>query len=182
MTPTSQVGTPHSRRLPRPASFQIKYQPGIWWTASHLPRPRILVVDDEPHLLRIVSIYLTMKGFDVSTAPDGRTALTRLQIQDFALVMLDVTMPSSDGVDVCRHIRDDPRTQSLPILLFTSLSSEADAERARVARATHLITKPFSLSGLDSVIGQILGRELVGTSQRRGATETDASEPLAGHA
>ena len=114
--------------------------------------PRILLADDEPRLLHIVSMFLGMEGYEVLPASDGTEALRLLEVETVDLAVLDVMMPGVDGIEVCRHIRANPATRDLPVLVFTSLSSDADVERARLAGANHLITKPFSLPGLGAVI------------------------------
>src|ERR1700730_9956178 len=119
---------------------------------SHpLTQQRILLADDEPRLLHVVGLYLSMEGFEVREASDGTEALSMLETEEFDLAILDVMMPGVDGIEVCRHIRSQPGTQSMPVLVVTSLSSDKDVERARLAGANHLITKPFSLPGLGAV-------------------------------
>jgi two-component system phosphate regulon response regulator PhoB len=93
-----------------------------------------------------------MEGFEVREASDGTEAISMLETEQFDLAILDVMMPGTDGIEVCRHIRSQPATQSMPVLVFTSLSSDKDVERARLAGANHLITKPFSLPGLGAVV------------------------------
>lgn len=113
---------------------------------------RILLADDEPRLLHVVGLYLSMEGFEVTEASDGTEAIAMLDKDEFDLAILDVMMPGVDGIEVCRHIRSQTRTQTMPVLVFTSLSSDKDVERARLAGANHLITKPFSLPGLGAVV------------------------------
>ncbi|MFI5287054.1 MAG: response regulator transcription factor [Candidatus Dormibacteria bacterium] len=117
-----------------------------------MTQQRILLADDEPRLLHVVGLYLSMEGFEVCEASDGSEALAMLETQTFDLAILDVMMPGVDGIEVCRHIRSQPSTQAMPVLVFTSLSSDKDVERARLAGANHLITKPFSLPGLGAVV------------------------------
>ena len=117
-----------------------------------MTQQRILLADDEPRLLHVVGLYLSMEGFEVSEASDGSEAITMLETEQFDLAILDVMMPGVDGIEVCRFIRSKPATQSMPVLVFTSLSSDKDVERARLAGANHLITKPFSLPGLGAVV------------------------------
>lgn len=117
-----------------------------------MAQQRILLVDDEPRLLHVVGLYLSMEGFEVTEAQDGAEAISKLDTETFDLAILDVMMPGVDGIEVCRHIRSMPQTQSMPVLVFTSLSADADVERARLAGANHLITKPFSLPGLGAVV------------------------------
>ena len=117
-----------------------------------MTQQRILLADDEPRLLHVVGLYLSMEGFEVREASDGTEAISMLETEQFDLAILDVMMPGTDGIEVCRHIRSQPGTQSMPVLVFTSLSSDKDVERARLAGANHLITKPFSLPGLGAVV------------------------------
>ncbi len=117
-----------------------------------MTQQRILLADDEPRLLHVVGLYLSMEGFEVTEASDGTEAIAMLDKDEFDLAILDVMMPGVDGIEVCRHIRSQARTQAMPVLVFTSLSSDKDVERARLAGANHLITKPFSLPGLGAVV------------------------------
>jgi DNA-binding response OmpR family regulator len=126
--------------------------------------PRLLLADDDPRLVHIVAMYLGMEGFEVVTALDGEQALQHVLSETFDAVILDVMMPGADGISVCRAMRERPQTQHTPVLIFTALSSASDAERARLAGATHMITKPFSLPGLGAVLKAAVGRrELAAT-------------------
>jgi DNA-binding response OmpR family regulator len=113
------------------------------------------MADDEPRLLHIVAMYLTMEGFSVACAHDGQEALDLLDREEFDLAVLDVMMPRCSGLEVCRRIRSNSATASLPVLVFTSLSSDEDIEEARQAGANHFVSKPFSLPGLGRVIRQL---------------------------
>ena len=117
-----------------------------------MPPARILLADDDPRLLHVVSMYLGMEGYDVTTAEDGDDALAQLLSGQFEIAILDVMMPGSDGIDICKRIRENAVTKAMPVLIFTALSTDSDAERARLAGATHMITKPFSLPGLGAVV------------------------------
>ena len=113
---------------------------------------RILVVDDDPRLLHIVQMYLAIEDFEVVTALNGEDGLREVESHSPDLVILDVMMPGMDGIEVCRRIRTNPDTAGIPVLLFSALSGDDDVERARQAGANHLITKPFNLVGLGSVV------------------------------
>jgi DNA-binding response OmpR family regulator len=115
-------------------------------------RGRILVVDDDPRLLHIVAMYLGIEGYEVMTAENGDDGLTKLQDRPPDLVILDIMMPGMDGIETCRRMRGHAPTADIPIVMFSALSSDDDIERARVAGANHLITKPFNLVGLGSVV------------------------------
>ena len=113
---------------------------------------RVLVVDDDPRLLRVIEMYLTLEGFDVVTAVNGDEALTHMEEVRPDLVILDILMAGTDGIAVCASIRTDPRTARLPVIMFSALSADHDVERARLAGANHLVTKPFNLAGLGAVV------------------------------
>ena len=122
-----------------------------------MPRHRILVVDDDPRLLHVVSMYLSIEGYDVLTAVDGEEELRLVAESPPDLVILDVMMPGMDGLEACRRIKRDPSTRSIPVLMFTALSREDDIEAGRTAGADRFINKPFSLIGLEAVIKAFLG-------------------------
>jgi CheY-like chemotaxis protein len=120
-------------------------------------RRRILVVDDDPRLLHVVSMYLTIEGYEVATANDGEEALRHVDERPPDLIILDVMMPGMDGLEACRRLKRDPGTRSIPVLMFTALSREEDIEEGRSAGADRFINKPFSLIGLQAVIRGFLG-------------------------
>jgi len=113
---------------------------------------RVLVVDDDPRLLHIVQMYLAIEEFDVVTALNGEDGLREVEANKPDLVILDIMMPGMDGIEMCRRIRTNPATAGIPVLMFSALSGDEDVERARHAGANHLITKPFNLVGLGSVV------------------------------
>jgi CheY-like chemotaxis protein len=120
---------------------------------------RILVVDDDPRLLHVVSMYLSIEGYDVDTAPNGEEGLQRVEALRPDLVILDVMMPGIDGLEACRRIKSNPETRHIPVVLFTALSRTDDVESGRAAGANRFINKPFSLIGLGAVIRSFLSEE-----------------------
>ncbi len=125
---------------------------------------RVLVVDDDPRLLHIVAMYLGIEGYDVAIAGDGEAALTEIEKQRPDLIILDIMMPGLDGIETCLRIRADPTTTDVPVLMFSALSGDDDVERARMAGANHLITKPFNLVGLGSVVRSFFEPEAPATA------------------
>jgi DNA-binding response OmpR family regulator len=115
-------------------------------------RRRILVVDDDPRLLHIVSLYLGIEGYEVIQASNGEDGLKAVNETPPDLVIMDIMMPGMDGVEACRRIRENPASAAIPVLMFSALSGDDDVERARLAGANHLITKPFNLVGLGQVV------------------------------
>src|SRR3990170_1540316 len=100
--------------------------------------PRVLVVDDEPHIVELVRYNLQQEGFAVSVATSGREALARVASDRPDLVVLDIMLPELDGIEVCRQIRAESR---VPILMLTARDRELD-------RVVGLETGPLQSEGL----------------------------------
>ena len=113
---------------------------------------RVLVVDDDPRLVRVVAMYLSIEGYDVVTAGDADAGLAEVDRQCPDLIILDIMMAGMDGIEVCARIRGNPRTAEIPVIMFSAMSGDDDVERARLAGANHLITKPFNLAGLGTLV------------------------------
>jgi adenylate cyclase len=104
---------------------------------------RILVVDDTPQNVKLLADLLAVKGYAVSTAGDGPSALERLAAESPDLVLLDVMMPGMSGYDVCRQIRGDPRTALLPVVLVTALDPQQERVKGIEAGADDFLSKPI---------------------------------------
>jgi len=103
----------------------------------------ILAVDDTPQNLKLLGDLLTVKGYSVTTAADGRAALELLRTRKFDLVLLDVMMPGPDGFEVCEKLRSDGATRDIPVIFLTALDDTFDKVRAFSAGAVDFVTKPF---------------------------------------
>ena len=125
--------------------------------SSHAPEPhQILVVDDEPHIGRIIQLKLENGPYRVELAYDGRSALERLRSEDpFDLVLLDIMMPHASGFEVLEALRALPHREATPVIMLTAKGQEADRERARELGATDFLTKPFSPKKLLARIDEI---------------------------
>jgi two-component sensor histidine kinase/CheY-like chemotaxis protein len=108
-------------------------------------KPSIMVVDDTPANLEILSAALTQWGYKVRTAPGGRLALQAAQNDPPDLVLLDIMMPEMDGYEVCRRLKEDDRTRDVPVIFVTALDSEEGEEKGLSVGAVDYITKPFRL-------------------------------------
>lgn len=112
-----------------------------------MPRRKILVVDDEPFILRTLSLVLKKEGYDVATAVDGEEALAQIQALEPHLVFLDAMMPKKDGYQVAQEIRSDLTLARQPyIIMLTARGQESDRERAEQVGIDEYMTKPFSPS------------------------------------
>jgi two-component system phosphate regulon response regulator PhoB len=107
-------------------------------------KPKILVVDDEADAVELVAFNLKAAGYEVVTATDGEEALkkTRSVLPD--LIVLDLMLPEVDGLEVCKVLRRDPRTQAIPILMLTAKAGEIDRVLGLELGADDYVTKPFS--------------------------------------
>jgi two-component system phosphate regulon response regulator PhoB len=105
---------------------------------------RVLIVDDDPDIQRLVSYNLSQAGFQVSTASSGRTALETVQKQPPDLIILDVMMPDIDGMEVCRTLRQRENSRRIPIIMLTARGEEVDRVVGFELGADDYVMKPFS--------------------------------------
>ncbi|HET8627063.1 MAG TPA: response regulator transcription factor [Thermomicrobiales bacterium] len=114
-----------------------------------MKKPTILVVDDEPEVLKYVGANLRARGYDTATAADGTEALARFGAGVYDLVLLDVTMPGPDGFAVCQAIR---ARSAVPIIMLSARGQEKDKVRALDLGADDYLTKPF---GVDELLARV---------------------------
>lgn len=121
-----------------------------------MDRMKILVVDDESRMRKLVSDFLTRKGYEVIEVADGIEAVdTFMENKDIALIILDVMMPGMDGWEVCREIRKDSK---VPIIMLTAKGEENDELHGFECGADEYISKPFSPKILTARVDAILRR------------------------
>ena len=105
---------------------------------------KILAVDDEPHIRRLVQVNLERHGYEVVTASDGKDALEKVASEKPDLVVLDVMMPYMDGFEVLQTLRKNPETRDLPVIMLTAKAQDADVFRGWQSGADLYLTKPFN--------------------------------------
>jgi twitching motility two-component system response regulator PilG len=121
-----------------------------------MKKKRILIVEDEESLLKLETILLTVKGYEVSGASTGTTALEKLSDQTFDLILLDIMLPDIDGYDICRRIKEHPRHASTPVVILTARKSIEDQERGATCGADAYMTKPFKSAMIIEVIEKLV--------------------------
>jgi DNA-binding response OmpR family regulator len=107
-------------------------------------KPRILVVDDEPDVLDLVTYNLGQAGFQTETAADGAEALRKARSSAPDLILLDLMLPEMDGLEVCKLLRRDTKTSAIPIIMLTARASEIDRIVGLELGADDYVPKPFS--------------------------------------
>jgi DNA-binding response OmpR family regulator len=122
-----------------------------------MPRKkRVLIVEDEESLLKLETILLTVKGFEVIAALSGKMAIDKIGVEEFDLVLLDIMLPDIDGFEVCRQIRNDPRTAAIPIIMLTGKKAKDDHDRGVLCGANSYIVKPFKSAMIINEINRLL--------------------------
>ena len=106
-------------------------------------KKKILIVEDEESLLKLESILLTSKGYDVHGVGDGQAALDVIGTVKPDLVLLDIMLPEIDGFEVCRRIKSDEATKHIPVVMLTAKKSREDMAKGEQVGADWYITKPF---------------------------------------
>lgn len=124
--------------------------------ARNTPRQRILIVDDEPHIRRLLATRLQTEGYDVEEAGDGEEGLRKLPDFRPDLVLLDLMMPGANGLEVLSLIRADPERGTLPVIILTAKGQDSDRDLALAGGASDFVTKPFSPMKLLTRIREIL--------------------------
>lgn len=119
---------------------------------------KILIIDDEPHIVELIRYNLEGAGFETFQAYNGNQGLALAQTEVPDLVLLDLMLPGIDGLEVCRQLRSDERLKSIPIIMLTAKSAEMDKILGLELGADDYITKPFSVRELIARVKALLRR------------------------
>ena len=121
-----------------------------------MAKQKILIVEDEESLLKLESILLTSKGYDVRGVSNGQLALDAIEEEPPDLVLLDIMLPEIDGFEVCQRIKDNPETKDIPVIMLTAKKSREDMARGEKVGADWYITKPFKSAMVIETIQRFL--------------------------
>ena len=124
-------------------------------------RASILIADDDPDILLLLSVHFERAGYDVVRAHNGSEALRLATERLPALAVLDVTMPGLDGFEVTRSLRANAETRSMPVILLTARAQAADVAQGMAAGADEYVKKPFDAEDLKARVERLLGPRLV---------------------
>lgn len=114
-------------------------------SAPPSPSPTVLIVDDEPNNLKVLARIVMEAGWQVRVEVEGKAAIAQCEANAPDLILLDVMLPDLNGFDVCQHLKQNPKTQHIPIIFMTALNSTTDRARGFQVGAVDYITKPFHI-------------------------------------
>jgi DNA-binding response OmpR family regulator len=117
---------------------------------------RILIVDDEPHIVIPVEFLMRREGYEVTVERDGEAGLAAIRAQPPDLVILDVMMPKLNGFEVCEAVRADPALSAVRILMLTAKGREAEKKKGLELGADGYVAKPFSTHDLVATVRSLL--------------------------
>ena len=121
--------------------------------------PTLLVVDDEPEINKLIARIFEKRGYRVNSALDGAEALASVARDRPDLIMLDLNLPRIDGWEVCRQLKSDPATRSIPIIMLTAAHANVDdAQIGLGLGADEYVAKPFVKAVLLHNVERLLGR------------------------
>jgi two-component system, OmpR family, KDP operon response regulator KdpE len=135
-----------------------------------MSKPIVMIVDDEPQILRVIRASLPLRGYDVITASSGEEALNQIAKQVPDLIILDLVLPEMSGLDVCRRVRE---FSAVPIIVLSAKGSESDKVAALDLGADDYVTKPFGMDELLARVRAVLRRLAVSESESRVLTVGD---------
>lgn len=123
-----------------------------------MAKENILIVDDEEDVLELVRFNLDKNGYKVQTATTGEEAFTKARAKLPNLIILDLMLPGIDGLEVCKKLKSDTKTQNIPIIMLTAKGEETDIVTGLELGADDYVTKPFSPKVLVARVRRILHR------------------------
>jgi DNA-binding response OmpR family regulator len=118
---------------------------------------KILVVDDHPHIVRLVQKELERDGHEIVTAADGDEALDKVRQERPALLVLDVVMPNRNGFEVLRELKADPATAQIPVIMLTVRDQDAEMTHGLTLGADWYVPKPFVPGDISGLVRRFLG-------------------------
>lgn len=105
---------------------------------------KVMIVDDEPHIVKMIAMRLKSNGYEVVTASDGAQCLELVEKEKPDAVLLDLIMPGLTGFEVCSRLKENERTRDIPVIMLTALAQKSDIARGIEAGARFFVTKPYN--------------------------------------
>lgn len=123
---------------------------------SHVMAKKILVIDDEPELVKAITVRLQASGYEVIFAYDGQEGIDKAEEIKPDLILLDIIMPKKDGWEVCKNLKSNPKTKDIPILICTASGEQNLEKRCMAVGADAVIKKPFETAELLELVNKLL--------------------------
>ncbi len=123
-----------------------------------MKKKRVLVVEDELHILELIRYNLEQSGFHVEVAENGEKAMRMLMENSYDMLLLDLMLPGIGGMEICRRVRSEAKTRRMPIIMLTAKGGEADKIGGLDMGADDYMTKPFSINELKARINSLIRR------------------------
>jgi len=143
--------------------------------------PRVLVVEDEPHIRELVCLHLGLEGYTCEGVGDGPAALKRAEAERFDLMVLDVMIPGIDGLSLCRAVRNGRTNHDVPILMLTARREESDKVLGLESGADDYLTKPFGVRELVARARALLRRPRLAAASVAAANGDELGPPITVH-
>ena len=115
---------------------------------------KVLIVDDNPTNLKLVTFLVKAAGYDVDTAQDADTAMAAIQANPPKLILMDLQLPGVDGLELTRRLKADPATRAIKIIAVTAYAMKGDQEKAIAAGCDDYVTKPVDTRALPQLIAK----------------------------
>jgi DNA-binding response OmpR family regulator len=122
-------------------------------------RRRVLLVDDDPVIIRLLEVNFRLDGFEVEGASRGEEALEKARAWLPDAIVLDVMMPGLDGYEVCGRLRDDPELSDVPVVFLTARAQDEDVARGHALGVVEYVTKPFDPEALVATVRRSIPRD-----------------------
>ena len=119
--------------------------------------PTVLVVDDDPVILKLLEVNFEMEGFRVVVAHDGAEGIERARDDHPDLVISDIMMPGKSGLQLVEELKNDPATSGIPVILLSAKAQAADQQQGLAAGADDYVTKPFEPLDLIDRVNRLIG-------------------------
>jgi DNA-binding response OmpR family regulator len=142
---------------------------------------KILVVDDHPHIVRLVQRELERAGHQVVTASDGEEALRQVHREQPALMVLDVVMPKMNGFEVVQAVKSDPATEAIVVIMLTVKTQDAEMTHGLHLGADWYIAKPFVPGDLSAVVRRFLSDAPAATAEPQRHEDHPPAARVPGH-
>ncbi|MEE4254836.1 MAG: response regulator [Desulfuromusa sp.] len=130
--------------------------------------PKILVVEDDESILNLECILLASAGYQASAAMSGNDAFNNIANNPPDLILLDVMLPGLDGLEICKQLKSNAKTQHIPVIFLSGKSTPADILKGKQVGGDQYITKPFKSATLMNSINQLLKIDTSGSTVKRG--------------